>query len=270
MRSRLRSPGRILAATAFLACSFLTAQGTSLAQLPQVGLNLSWDDCGSAGLPYTQWLCNDNAGIAGRLYASFVIPPGFPFTLSEVTGAECTFDLYSPQTTVPSWWTFQKPTSCRPQGLAVDFASAPPGCQDYFGSRPSGTVGAFAYDWPHPRYGYVDGVALLRTVQAVQRYQERGPIGPGEWHVLTITLLANRTVGADACAGCQTPVAVWFSRLRITQYVGVGDLELTQPSVGNLVGWQCPAHPATPFGVSFDCVTPTTPRTWGQIKSLYR
>jgi hypothetical protein len=258
---------RIHVVLALLTAGVLSAN--ALAAQPAVpGLNLSWEDCGAAGLSFAQWACQEDAGVVGRLHASFVLTSDLP-PLTEVTGAEGVFDLYSAAATLPSWWTFQKPGSCRPSGLGVDFVSPPPGCQDYWGTRPGGPIGAFDYAYSTPGTPGTPGQARLRTIQAIN-FDYRGPVGTGEWYVMTITLYGNKTVGPTGCSGCQTPLAVWFNRLTVTQPVGFGDLVLTQPSERNIAGWQCPASLAAPSGFYFDCVTPAVPRTWGQVKSLYR
>ena len=75
-----------------------------------------------------------------------------------------------------------------------------------------------------------------------------------------------KTVGADACSGCDTPVCIVFNSLKLMQPAGVGDIYV---SAGDMAYDELYA---TWRGGPFDCpfVVPAHRGTWGQLKSLYR
>src|SRR5262249_32926734 len=91
------------------------------------------------------------------------------------------------------------------------------------------------------------------------------PVAPGtEYFDFIFRINNTKTAGLGACAGCQDPVCLVLNEVLLTSN-NSGDLKMTSPASSNYATWQG-GFPGDP-----NClVTPTTNKTWGQLKSIYR
>ena len=249
---------KLLVSLLLLAASASCAAATSL--------NLGWmgtDPCPSqpGSLRDLTDLCNDNAG-NHVLVGSVVAPAG----LTQVTGEEAWLNLIVDAPTVPDFWHLEL-GGCRDGSLyveAVFTGFATTACRNYWGTAAQG-----GYNWTSnwtPDQTYSPNRATLQMVYA-RAFDSAGPMTEGmEYYVFRAFLDDAHVVddGSGVCAGCSLPACFVWTRLRLTQPVGVGDVDIRDPIVG-YVTWQggspnipCPA------------ATPARRSTWGQVKTLYR
>ena len=146
-------------------------------------------------------------------------------------------------------------------------------CDRSYWQEVGGTVSALRWFYP----SYVQGHGTLRILVAVDSELARvtTPIGPDqESHIFSARLGRQRTIGADACAGCADDASLYFAQADFFQTnldnfvidgVGFANWPVDGPKC---VSWQQGAHPS-----GYRClmiVDPTHNATWGSIKSLYR
>ena len=99
---------------AILLCGMLLALTASATYA--AGVNMRWVNCFADGGPVNQnFACNTNGGLANVLVCSFEIDA----PLNNMVGDVMVVDLASQSPTLPAWWTFKDPASCRPSGLSI-------------------------------------------------------------------------------------------------------------------------------------------------------
>lgn len=238
-----------LAAVAGLATSALAAPG----------LNLSWNDCSSAGTVNRTFACGVNTG-SNLAVGSFLAPAG----ITAMTGNEAVLDLISSSSPLPAWWDFTNAGACRQTSLSVNFvlsATTTSACVDYWSGQAAGGIAAYRTNstinpTPAPnRARIVAAYAVAPDLAA--------PIDADtEYFSLNIVINNQKTTGAGNCLGCSDPVCIVLNSINITQPVGVGDFLVSDAATSRAITWQ---------GTGPDCNTvPTQNRTWGAVKALYR
>lgn len=233
------------------------------------GLLLNWDDCSVAGSAYKLSACDQNGG-SQTLILSFRAPDG----IGQLSGVEAEVILYSQSPApVPIWWHIRNQAGqCRQGALSsnADFVTGPSSCLDPFAGQALG--GVVTYD--------VGAGGDPRRVRLVVAYalpsgSETPLTSDEEYYAAKVVIDNRKTTGADACAGCQSVMGVWFSTLNLHQPPGVGDYLITDASTveRNFVGWQGECQVVCTSGgggCSIQCTTPAARPTWGAVKSLYR
>lgn len=227
-------------------------------------ISLSWDDCGAFGTQNRSFACDSNTG-THVLVGSFVSPAG----LDSMNACAGIIDLQSACSTFPDWWSMSSGL-CRSGslGYSFDFTNGPGNCFDYW---QGGTVGGTFMEVPSANR------SRIRLVCSLQAGDPRiGPVPEGTEVYAFKSLINNaKTVGPDACNGCETSMCIVFNSILITQRPGtLGNIVLSNPTAPFFVAWQSggylpPGHLTNPLCYG-DCPTPTAARTWGQIKSMYR
>ena len=257
----------------------LTA-GPTLAAPNPFGLNLTWDQChGDGGTANRLFACNTNTGVE-RLVTSFVVDQ----PVQNINAMEIYVHIASDSPVLPQWWSMKNAGTCRPTSLT--FASLPPNpastvCFDWANGQAVSGVGFYNIGSPGAN------AARMAAVSAV-------PIGSGlvldpgvQYFTGSFQINHQKTVGTGACSGCQIPVCIYYSymRLFVDDQTSAPYLVLNTPAntpnsqlatwqSGQFVGLQPNCDPVT--GVcspSFICSTqPVDSRasTWGAVKSLYR
>jgi hypothetical protein len=247
MRKSLLTVGAFLV----LGASVASAQGGAGA------INLSWNDCGAAGVADNAFLCNTNSGPPFIMVASFVAPG----TLPEFLGLSAQIDVKTADPTLPAWWQHGNMQCRSTTGLSTDFnfVAGPFSCLDFFAGA---AAGGFAYDIG---FGTPDRGRL--RVQCAVPFDNRNQIttADGEYYAFKAVVTRGKTTGAGSCDGCLLPGCLVLNEVQLFQPPAQqNDPVITTPGNRNYVTWQ------TGTGTNCPQSTPTRTATWGQVKSLYR
>lgn len=245
----------------FLLLGLVMWTGASRAE----GINLSWDDCGSTGVSFKTFACDQNEGAPFVLVASFVPPSG----VKDFTGVVGTLDIRSTNVfgVLPDWWQFSgalmTPFACRDtSGLLIDtaFGSA---CTNPYTAGPPRAV--YRYDFgklsenppPAPDWG---------RLIAFVGYPPPPRVGPladdQEYYAFRLLLTPYKTTDPDSCAGCSQPACLVLNSIQIAD-IPSNDPTITIPLDRIHVTWQVPL-------ATCPLSTPALKKTWGSVKSLYR
>lgn len=247
------------------------------------GTAIRWDQCyGDGGAANKNFACDTNVG-SEALVVSFRPET----TMTQVNGLEVTLTIVSAGSSLPAWWQFKNSGTCRQAALSTNFAISPTAvnCLDTFGGIAAGGIGSYQIGLGDQ--GFMANAARLTIAEAVS-LADLAQIDAGhEYFAANIKITNVKTVGTGTCAGCVTPVCFLLRSVKVTEPVGVGDLELFDPMGPNswAAAWQGGSpvlqyNPETHCGGS--CVfqgwsleacglpTPARNQTWGAIKSLYR
>src|SRR5439155_6671503 len=172
------------------------------------GINLSWDDCGTAGSATKDFACDSNTGSAFTLFGSFVPPPG----LTEFVGIDASLRVVSSTAELPDWWKHGSGWCRGTTGLSTnfDFTAGPFSCADFYvGQAPGG----FYYEVGH----FGSNSALLKLQCAVP-FENRGPLrSDAEYYAFKVAVRRSRTVGSVSCAGCNVPVTITLDQIQLFQ-----------------------------------------------------
>ena len=222
------------------------------------GINLSWGNkCFADGeVSSLNWACTNNTFTGAKMTCSFAIAASKTnFVATDLYLEAVTNDA---GTLIPDWWKLGA-GECRANniGIVTDASIATGGgCVDPWGSGTvgGGGIGLYSDDtnrahlnasWASP-----DPIALDGGV---------------ETFAAQFKVLAAKTTGTGACAGCLTPLTWALNYIQVA-YQGEASSEvLSTPIAG---GVQC----LTYQGGTAPCSRPVPARnsTWGQVKSLYR
>ena len=240
--------------------SFLLLAAVLLVSVPaqslagaERSLALAWDDCyneGNGGGATKSFACDTNEGDVFKLIASVVPPLG----MLTYVGQAAVFDLQTGATALPDWWRIG---ACR---VSSSLTAAPnaggSSCLELVDEEHFGGLDYAIASQGNPRQ------ARLRTAFAFDASRATALTGGEERALLEIRLDRSRTAGPGACAGCGEALCI------VLNSVLLDELDTNTPRVvltsgpQAMVLWQSPGQ--------WNCITPTKPRTWGQLKSLYR
>lgn len=245
-----------LALGAILFAGSAQAGGTS-------GLNLSWDECGVAGVQ-DKTVANCTASNTGQntMFASFVAPAG----IAALASADIFINIVVATPALEAWWDIGSLPACRPpNSLQMNFTSPCGSATDYWGSVAGGPLGGSSYiKDPQGSANQVGGPnhAGFRGIVAVDVTQT-GPVAEGDQvYLCTVTL---RNLASTTCVGCATPACFLFNNVNLEQSGTTVVTSVFGPPTGgrDFVTWQ--------GGVGAPCAeVPVKNQTWGQIKSVYR
>ena len=230
----------------------ILAPPASAALAQTVGVNLSWDECGDAGVLNKAFACNTNSGSLVAV-GSFVAPD----SITALTGTEMILDIVAEGYSLPNWWAFKNAGACRQSALGVNFIYTGSSCEDYWSSVSGATGGVAAYVVG----GAGANTARITLVAAVDQTLATSLTGGTEYFDFNLTINKAKTVGTGACAGCSTPVTITLSSVNLTQPVGVGEVLLTDAAARNYITWQGGAGRNGPNGPAMMS---------GQIRSVLR
>ena len=226
------------------------------------GINMYWNDCGSAGSTAKVFACNTNTGTNNDLYLSF--DP--PVAMGSVNGNNQFIDLQSAAALLPAWWQFKNVGTCRQTALSTPGTGAD-ACADTWVGQDAPGIAAYLVTANTPtmavnRARIIGSTSVPGTAVA--------SCTPGtEYYSMTIRITNAKTVGSGLCAGCQDPVCLVLNNIIITQPPGTpgGDaVGVDNPLTNNWVTWQGGAI----GGLGCPGATPAINKTWGQLKAIYR
>jgi hypothetical protein len=207
--------------------------------------------------------------------------------MPQASGLEIYMNLGSAAAAFPVWWQLFSAGACRPTSLRM-IETLPAGtvnCEDWSGGQAAGGIGTYNIGAVGP------GTAIIKIAVAVPS-SELAHLYPGvEYYAFTLTIDHAKTVGTGACSGCDAPVCIFTSVMRVLTPAFVDSAILTRGanySGSQYATWQN-GYPANihqgpcvaalgefchQFYQAFSCVpydvTPTRNTTWGAVKSLYR
>jgi hypothetical protein len=249
------------------------------AQTPAGTLKLGWDHCAGDGLVADRsFACDTNSG-EDVLVASVVFNDGVDRRVVEAI--ELHFDFTAAAPLTPSWWGVWS-GGCRNGALALNLTSVPAGptCSPWYGAvDPGGLIWVSSFQWPSPSYSQLHCAAASAVPVTLSAGQELT--------LCTLRISHSKTVGANACSGCTTPLCIGFGDLVLTHPAPTPD-EALVGNVASTVSWQgahvagytpIPKHydplhgGVVPYWGDLQCTTGPVParnRTWGVIKTLYR
>jgi hypothetical protein len=224
------------------------------------GFNLTWGTGCWRENPATlhSFACDSNGGSA-----SFTVSFAPDRNLDNFNSFYAVLNLQSDSPNMPDWWQLTHLGGCRDGALSTsaEFAAVPGGCADPW----QGQIPSYSITWRtalFPGVGYGDIPAPNRAQFRVS-YGTAPPLPlviGAEYYGFRATINYQKTVGADACGGCRTPVILVLNEVTLVARV---PNVLTGPLDNMCLHWQ--AAGATPCNA-----TPVRNRTWGQLKSLYR
>jgi hypothetical protein len=222
------------------------------------GINLAWQEClGSGGQVNRTFACNTNAGIANDLYISFDPPVNIP----DVNGSNPLIDLQSASDPLPAWWQMKNSGTCRPLSLAAN--TGPGSCVDTWQGQGVAGIAAYITNAVLPSEP-TNRARLLGSISVPTA--AAGNVDPGtEYFCLIVRINNAKSTGLGACAGCNDPVCLVLNEVLLTSN-NSGDNRIVNPLVGNFATWQGGAI----GGAGCPAATPTSNKTWGQLKSIYR
>jgi hypothetical protein len=227
------------------------------------GVNLSWNDCGAAGVQNMTFACNANTGAPFTAIASFVPPTSLP----EYLGFNSQIDLRSQTPTLPEWWKHGSSFCRGTTGLAVsfDFTAGPFTCFDIFAGQ---AAGGFVYEYP-----FSSDRGRVRVTAAVP-FDNRGPVDEGvEYYAYKLNVLRSRSTGTGSCSGCDVPMCLVLDHIQLFQPPERdNDPILMNPSDRNFVTWQSATLCASSTPVQVSLVTtettPTSARVVWQLEGV--
>ena len=245
------------------------------------GVNIRWDNCyADGGVLNRTFACDTNTG-SERLILSLELAS----EMAEVSGLEFYMDLGTAAATVPAWWLFKNVGTCRltSLGMTVTLPSGAANCEDWSSGQAVSGIGAYNVGSLGLQTAEIRAVAAVPPTALIN-------LSPGiEYYAVTFTINHAKTVGTGACGGCETPMCIFASTVRLTTPVAGGGIVLNRGanSDSQYATWQnglpTDVHRGPcffplgelcqTFHQSFTCVlasTPTRGSTWGAVKSLYR
>lgn len=224
------------------------------------GINFAWNDCPADGGWYL-WSdpCTSDLGIGGSAVATFALSADMPM----FAGLEAVVDGQAlGQTTVPDWWQFYNPGSCRQTAISVAFTfegQAGVNCIDAWNGQVIGGVTAFQTSTTDPP----DPIPQTNAFRIRIAAQPTQPFTVPRYLELLAFVLNISNAGTSACSGCPTPAALVLTSIKVSSEDGTF-VVLTQSLINNCIGWQDPVSPT-------DCwAVPAARTSWGQVKGLYR
>jgi len=230
-----------------LAAALLVVASASMAQ----GLNLSFTDCGPAGLTTVVVNCNSNAGVVIAVNASAYLSA----PMAQFAAATAIIDVRAGGVGgLPPWWQ-TRAGQCRANavGMSFDPNVNATSCADLWQGNPNLQVTDVQQGLNGPDHVRFIGVAAIPAGSEIA-------IEPGsELWVCRLTINKANTL---TCAGCALPSSMVLNELYL-QDPSAPAQKITNPADNYCVGLS---------GGAASCpgATPATNRTWGAVKNLYR
>ncbi|HKQ58773.1 MAG TPA: hypothetical protein VJY35_12970 [Candidatus Eisenbacteria bacterium] len=228
----------------------LTASWASAA-----GINMFWDDCGPAGTTAKTFACDSNSG-NHDIFISFDPPQQIP----QLVGNTQVIDIFVPGSNLPDWWQFKNAGSCRQLSLTTPNIG-PGSCVDTWAGQDLPSIAAYLNTantpWMAPNRARLIGSTAVSNAAAVA-------VDPGtEYYSMAIRINSSKTVGTGACAGCSSGVCLFLTEITLTD-TNSNTYFVNSILNSNFMVWQ------EPWIGGPGCFVPTTNKTWGQVKSIYR
>jgi hypothetical protein len=258
-------------------CAVLTVLATLVMAGPASAINgtisLAHDDCLEDGGTQSKTTDCVTNNFSHYLVATFELDGA----MTQFVGSEIVLDMIddSSPTDMGAWWQWDA-AGCRSGGLAAIFdPSLNPGfsaasCEDAFASSnfgPSGAIGLLQ----RPSSGTALPINSQRIIVGVAvRSDDPVALSSGVQYV-PVTLRARATTAQTAaCTGCGNSIVMSVNSMLVAQLPGApgGDATISTPNPF-LANGACVTYNQAST-VCAAGTTPAEPKTWGQVKSLYR
>ena len=138
---------------------------------------------------------------------------------------------------------------------SADFTAGPFSCADFWAGQAL-TVGGIDPTHSQPNRFRIKLAFALPGFESPMS-------GGSEYYMFKVNITKTKTVGTGSCAGCTDACSIVLNEIKLVEPTGVGDFRIFNPAVSAYCNYN--GGIANPVGV-----TPTTNRTWGQVKALYR
>jgi hypothetical protein len=225
------------------------------------GLSLAWDHCRSeaTSAQHKTFACDTNSG-SETLVGSFALT----FPVDRVAGTEIVLQLVPAGGVIPAWWQFKNVGSCRVFSLTANPNHDPAdlSCPNWSGGQMVTEIASYCVSSTCAGDPGQSRVVMFTAVPPPLEFS-LGSIDP--YFAFNLRIDHARTVGTGACAGCDVPVCIAFSSIKVNM-VGTNYRHM----------FTFPAFPGSEYvtwqggGANCPGVTPTRNSTWGAVKSLYR
>ncbi len=211
------------------------------------GINLAWNDCGTAGATIQSFACDTDQGAPFSLVASFVPPAG----VGALIGVSGDLRISGPE--LPDWWKHGFEQCRGGTGLYPDVAFAPGACANPW---PGSQTAEITY-----RPDALDPNTAFATVRiSIPDGQTEALSAASEYHAFTLRVARTLSIGPDACAGCTDPVRLLLERIQLHLAPGAGEDPVIESALASSAAyWQ--AEVGTPpeiTGITPDSGTPGT------------
>src|SRR6185503_4704358 len=251
-----------------LLCGLLLAVTASVAAAGP-GVGLTWLNCSTdGGVQNRSFACNSNGG-SNQLVGTFELGASLP----GVVGTEIVIDIATASATLPAWWEFKNVGTCRSASLTMNqvISAAAVNCIDWAQGASAGGIGAYNIGARGPNTARM--VAALAVAAAGAADLEPGT----EYFSFNLLINNAKSVGTGSCAGCSTPACIVFNSINVVPPAPAPGVKLSgglNPG-SDFATWQGGAGvitnpPQGGGGSGCPAATPTTNKTWGQVKTLYR
>ena len=226
------------------------------------GVAIRWDHCyGDAGVQNKNFACDTNSG-GETLVGSFVLATD----IVNMSGIEIVIDMASGSSQWPQWWQFKNTASCRQMSLSMVLTGPGTNCPDWAAGNAVGGIGAYNIG------ARGSNTARIIMAIAVDPQHLQNLSGSSEYFAYKLVIDNARTVGTGACTGCGIPTCILVKSMNITTPALTNRL-LTGPANGidsDWATWQGGGGVVVGGTSGCPAATPTTTRTWGAVKALYR
>jgi hypothetical protein len=243
--------------------------GSNVGQPP--GMNLQWTSCDAPTNPIADVspTCLSNTAFAPNLapqvsthrdlVGTYIYPQGF----TALDATDILIDIQTATSPIPCWWNMVTTNALRASAISlVEILPGDGGCGDYWSENPNGIIfSGFARSNPAPNRLRLDASIAVASTDGRASPQPN----PGD-EVYAFTYQIKPTNSANAsCPGCLEPACIFLSQIILSRADGP-IAKIQNPSTRAYATWRG----GTIIGVGGCFVDPTTNKTWGSVKTLYR
>ena len=232
------------------------------------GIALRWSSC--EGTSNRSFACDKSTG-SEVLVGSFDPPGG----ISQLSGMEVILSIAAADGKVPSWWQTVDAGGCRRGSIAASFdVSDQSECDDPWNGAAMGGMGNASAIVGHYNIGDPAGLDLY-LVAAVPQPQVQGVSSGRTYAAFKLIINHQKSSGASACEGCDTPVCITLDAIRLTQ-PGRKSTSVNNPEVYSLLtdgisGMGGQSQVVTWQGGTSNCGAGLSkPATWSELKARFR
>jgi hypothetical protein len=233
------------------------------------GVGLRWGSC--EGASNRNFACDRSSG-SELLVGSFQPPGG----INQLSGIEVILSVSAGDGKVPTWWQTIEAGACRRGGISASFdVSDQTECDDpWSGAATGGMGGAATLKVSRYNFGDPSGLALWLTAAVPQNAIQAVQSGT-KYAAFKLIINHQKSNGASACSGCDTPVCIRLDGIRLVQpgrlqsngarpesYVDLTDGIGGMGGASQVVTWQ---------GGTSNCAAGLAkPSTWSELKSRFK